>query len=527
MIRRRATGAGRRPLWRQLLALLVVAAVVLGTGLIGSPAYAVFPFSCPEDQAAPAPEFPTAGTLASIDGPVKEDGGRKGDPESAYLDHRYAGTTWNFYNQGCFPTGAPGTWAGNFLLGGAKGLVAVTNWAHYLLAGGSGLLDPLDDVVTNGVQATWAAVFVPWIGLALMVVACMVLLWAGRGDLPRQTRQLAYTMAGLAAAGATLAGPTSWTGMADEWLIDAAAQLQDGFLPGRGPDSLPTVLYERVIFDNWVRGEFPALDENSRDAGRVLLSAQAYTVDELSSDDAALAEINRMKACAYGATIIATASSTKDASMDSFDECDPAPESGQNETNVTEFSGGIPGARVGGGLIAFVQALVLCLFQLAAKFSILVSLMVIRIVVICMPIIAVVGIVHNAYFTTVVKVVGTAIFNAILIAGLAGLHAMVVITLFDTVDLGLMLGLATALIFSGVLWSVARPIRRMTELVRTTGVRALGVPDPVNELQYANNRTVRSLGTAAASRAGRATRASATGARAGASLLLTALRGGR
>jgi hypothetical protein len=53
--------------------------------------------------------------------------------------------------------------------------------------------------------------------------------------------------------------PIDWAKAADGLLLNGVTQMQEGFLSQVGlgdRDTLPTVLVDRVVYDNWLRGEF-------------------------------------------------------------------------------------------------------------------------------------------------------------------------------------------------------------------------------------------------------------------------------
>ena len=61
--------------------------------------------------------------------------------------------------------------------------------------------------------------------------------------------------------------------------------MQEGFLGEVGMgnrNTLPTVLVDQVLYQNWLRGEFGAPDvPQAPGLGRDLLRAQTFTIDEL------------------------------------------------------------------------------------------------------------------------------------------------------------------------------------------------------------------------------------------------------
>ena len=120
---------------RRRTAVLVVAALVGGSMLIGSSAMAQ-PFDCKE---SPEPDRPGTGLVGSLDPPRAD----RGEMGSVYREVSYAGMVWHNYDLGCAgsavfnPASTTDTWLGNQALNVAKFIVGGVNWSHYLIAEGS------------------------------------------------------------------------------------------------------------------------------------------------------------------------------------------------------------------------------------------------------------------------------------------------------------------------------------------------------------------------------------------------------
>ena len=132
-----------------------------------------------------------------------------------------------------------------------------------------------------------------------------------RGDLARQAQRTAFALAALMVGSAAYLTPVEWAKAADGLLLDGVTQMQEGFLSQVGlgdRDTLPTVLVDRVVYDNWVRGEFGSPDvPQAQQLGRNLLRAQTFTKQEVAEgrDNAALAE---QKKADFAATATSRAS---------------------------------------------------------------------------------------------------------------------------------------------------------------------------------------------------------------------------
>src|SRR5690606_4384170 len=277
--RRRAAQHGARP--RRRMAVLVVAGLVGGSILIGQPAFGQG-FDCKE---SPEPDRPGTGLVGSLDPPRAS----HGELGSVYREVGYAGLVWHNYDIGCAgaalnPATTTDTWLGNQALNVAKFMVGGVNWAHYLIAGGGELLSPLDQLISDGTRAMYDAVFTTFVGPVLLLLAVILLVLALRGDLARQTQRAALAVVALVVGSAAYLAPLDWAKAADGLLLDGVTQMQEGFLGQVGlgtRDTLPTVLVDQVIYQNWLRGEFGSPDvPQAQELGRDLLRAQTFTKAE-------------------------------------------------------------------------------------------------------------------------------------------------------------------------------------------------------------------------------------------------------
>ena len=294
--RRRRRARRRPPGRRRGLALLMVLGVVAGSMLMGSPALAQ-PLSCKE---SPEPDRPGTGLVGSLDGATYG----VGEPGSVYDEVGYAGMIWYTYDLGCAgtavfnPAVSTDTWMGNQALNVAKLTVGGVNWSHYLIADGGKVLDPLDNLIAEGTRGMYTAVFTTWIGPALLILAILLIVLAMRGDLARQAQRAGLAVAALTIGSAAYLAPIDWAKAADPLLLDGVTSMQEGFLGQIGAgdrDTLPTVLVDQVVYQNWLRGEFGAPDvPQAQQYGRDLLRAQTFTKAEIA-DGKATPELAQQK----------------------------------------------------------------------------------------------------------------------------------------------------------------------------------------------------------------------------------------
>ncbi|MDN5934210.1 MAG: hypothetical protein L0I24_24590, partial [Pseudonocardia sp.] len=442
--RRRATRP-EGPVRSRRAAMLIVTALVGGSVLIGTPAMAQ-PFDC---KSSPEPDRPGTGLVGSLDPPTYG----VGEPGSVYDEVGYAGLVWHNYDLGCAgaavfnPASTTDTWLGNQAFNVAKFIVGGVNWSHYLIADGGELLSPLDDLISTGTTAMYDAVFSTFIGPVLAVLAVILLVLALRGDLAQQARRGAFAVVALVVGSAAYLTPVDWAKAADGLLLDGVTSMQEGFLDQVGlgnRDTLPTVLVDNVIYQNWLRGEFGAPDvPQAQELGRDLLRAQTFTKAEIA-EGADTLELAEQKKADFAAI-------------------------GERMGDRYPYFTGEAGSRTGVGILAVVQAICIALFQLLSKVLVLVAMLMLRLLVMTAPAIAVVAVLKPDILPALLRVAGAAIVNTLVVGALAGLHALLVVSLFRPgTPIDLWLALLVTGVVTVVLWAVARPFRRLVSMVSLT-----------------------------------------------------------
>jgi hypothetical protein len=430
---------------------MAVVGILLSTVLCAGVALAD-PFDC---KSAPTPDRPGSGLVGSLDQTPRG----TGEPGSVYSEVGYAGLVWHTYDLGCGgsltdPSVNTDTWLGNQTFNIAKFIVGGVNWAHYLLAQGGDVLTPLDTIVSQATKAMYQGVFTTYIGPALLILSLILLMLAVRGELAKQAQRVGFAALAMMLGSAAYLAPVNWATATDGLLLGGVTQMQEGFLSGLGQgdvNTLPTVLTEEVIYDNWLRGEFGSpTDPMAVKFGRDLLRAQAFTKDELARG--------------------ATQDADTQAKQQQFAQI-----AGQLGDRYPYFQGKA-GSRVGSAVLAVAQAVCLGLFQLMSKILVLVAMLLLRLMIMCAPVLAVLGVLRPDVLPTVARVAGSALVNTLVVGAMAGLHALLVVSLFKPdshVDPWLALlvtGVATV-----VLWAVARPFRRLAAMVAVTSDQFGGV----------------------------------------------------
>ncbi|WP_026426185.1 hypothetical protein [Actinokineospora inagensis] len=424
--------------------MLAVVGVLVFQAAIGSPAFA----QTANDSCVPNPERPGAGMVGAIDPPQGN-----GEADSPYLIYGYAGMEWNVYNESCggiVPAGVtdPGAtidnWAGNEMFNMAKNIVGATNSLHYTLMTG-GVLGGLNDQIGKAADSVFNNIYTQLFSIFALLLAILLFRQIWKGDLATVSKRALFAFGGmwLAASSAVLVANYDHI---DDLIVRTTTGIQAGFVD---PDEdrvvrhiLPTDLHNKVVYENWLRGEFGSPDSpQARDFGRKLLDAQAWTRDDLVSGRDADNAAEQAKKNEY--KTIAT-------------QLGPA----------TDYFKGTGGSRTGAGVLALFQAIVYSLFQLFAKLAVLLAQLLLRILALTAPVIGLVALLHHDILRKVGRAVGAVVLNVLVLAMLAGIHFKFLQLIFSpAAKLSLLTQMLLAAIVTLVFFLVGRPTRRMWQML--------------------------------------------------------------
>ena len=203
--------------------------------------------------------------------------------------------------------------------------------------------------------------------------------------------------------------PVDWAQAADGLLLNGVTEMQEGFLGQVGlgdRDTLPTVLVDQVVYRTGCAASSARRTSRRRkELGRDLLRAQTFTKAEVAEGRA---------------TPWSSPSRRRPSS----------PPSPTGWATATRTSQGEAGSRVGAGILAVVQAMCIALFQLLSKVLVLVAMLLLRLMVMTAPAVAVVAVLKPDILPALLRVAGAAIVNTLVVGALAGLHALLVVSLF-------------------------------------------------------------------------------------------------
>jgi len=455
----------------KVASLAVVIAIVCGYTLIGSPAMA----QEPDTSCSPFPERPGAGMAGAIDPP--QGNGLRFEPDtpvpytdekfpnSPYRDYGYAGMVWHEYDPNCQqplslanPSTTIDTWMGNQLFSIGKNIVAATNSLHYTLHEG-GVLGGLNQQISAAANAVFDNVYMQLFSLFMIILAILMFRQIWRGDLATVSRRSLFALGGMWLAASTLVLVNNYDAV-DKLIVDTTTGIQSGFEDPNRDDVqqhvLPNELHSRVVYENWLRGEFS--DPNDPEAvefGRQLLAAQAWTRDDLVAGTDGSDEAEAAKRAEYQRIY--------------------------NELGSSQgYFTGSEGSRTGSGFLAFFQSLVYSFFQFMAKLAVLLAQLLLRIFTLAAPVIGLVALLHHDILRKVGRAVGAVVLNVLILAVLAGIHFKFLQMIFSP-DVGLTM--LTQMLLAGIVtlvfMIVGRPIKRMWQMVElSVGVTGASMPSP-------------------------------------------------
>jgi hypothetical protein len=446
---------------------LVLVTAILGLNLaLGGPALAQ-PGGCMQ---VPNPERPGDGMVGALD-PSSGHGegqvdvpGQPTRPASTYLLYGYAGMVWYVYDDDCGPLSKSitdpattiDTWAGNELFNIGKNIVGATNSLHYTLLEG-GVLGGLNDQFSKAADTVFNNIYMQLFSLFALLLAVLMFRQIWRGDLAAVSRRALFALGGIWLAASTFVLVGNYNRI-DDAIVDTTTGIQAGFVnPDEGRiqrEILPTELHNKVVYENWLRGEFGSPGSPQADQfGRRLLSAQAWNWDDLRSkkdnDDVA-----------------------ENAKKEDYKKI--AAELGSS----SGYFKGSDGSRIGTGFLAFLQAVMYSLFPLFAKLAVLLAQLLLRVLTLTAPIIGLVALIHHDVLRRVGKAVGAIVLNVLILAALAGVHYRFLQIIFNPdTKLSLLTQMLLAGIVTLVFLLVGRPIRRMWQMIEMS-VSAAGASMP-------------------------------------------------
>jgi hypothetical protein len=449
---------------RRLLALLGLALTALV--LLAAPASAA-PFDCKD---APTPDTPGRGLAGyfTSDPEVPE----PGDPfaekptTSIYEQYGYAGLRFTTYDLGCGPDAARnpeatvGTAISNWLLEIPKAGVALTNALTDVAFEPTflGAFDGLLEHVTSTLRET---VFESFLGLALAALGFGLIWKARRGNLASTAGAVGWAVFVMVLATVLFRYPVAAGHVADDTVTTALGAVNAGLNGVAGQDSDDPAdaaagsLHDAVLYQQWLTGTFGKSNgATAEQYGPVIFDSQALTWAE-----AALPAEER-------AAVIEAKQERWEQAAAEIQESDP--------DAYAYFTGKRSESRMGAVLVSLFAMLCAAPFVLVSALLIIGAFLIVRLAVMFAPLLLVMGILMPGVVRGVGNTVGAAIVNCVAFGVGAAFTVLSIGILLDPASgLPTWLALMLVALFSVVMFTVLRPFRRLTRMVRN--------PDPFGD----------------------------------------------
>ncbi len=306
------------PRLRALLVIAALLACLIGPVLAASTAdarAAAIPTGT-DCLRPPTPASPTSGLASWIDkGPDKAPTGDPFDPKSStsiYDVYGYAGFDAVVFDPGCLDSSriwdAPNE-AANAMTGiSAAGIAVAVTLTRLVMQGNVGSLwKPLQE---KALDFLGQGIFVPLIGLAVILTGLVIISRARKGDVVGETRASAFSAliilagslaitSGLTVGAAIDSGVTSTFAAANQLM--SKDQSPDTREPG---DAVAANLVGQVLYQSWANEMFGGNEKAAQDYGPRLFKAGALTREEqrqIDADPRKAAAIIEAKKTAYKA----------------------------------------------------------------------------------------------------------------------------------------------------------------------------------------------------------------------------------
>ncbi|MEE2061589.1 hypothetical protein [Rhodococcus artemisiae] len=471
--------SGRRTgLVARVLTVLMLAAIPLIGG--GAGVAAASGFDCKE---VPTPEFPNEVIETTFDSSSASRSPRDGGGGTGYESYGWAGLKWHTYDLGCGEdlVKAPGavgdTTLGNTFLTIGKSLAAAAFWLDdqtktgqdaaeagvtpaLSQAGVTPALSQFDRIVYS-ISEGMSGVYTQWLGIALIIVASIVLWKALKADAAGVTRTSAIAAAGLMLGALFVGAPQKAVQVADETFGSLITETQDqifsvqfgdgpggGTLTG-GPTDPKNVLIDRIFLPDWRTGWF-GTNYDAADSARLgpkLRDALAFSYEEqerVKNDPQAQAELAEQKA-------------------DKFREIVDALES-DYQLSYYQFQGKDSG-RTSTGFLGMLKLALPSMLWIGASLLKITALLAIRFAILFAPLWVPLAMVAGGWLARILRMLATAYMWGVAGAVIVALYLMALVQLYvhDDAQVDGTWRLWFMILLTVVCWAIMRPFKRMSQ----------------------------------------------------------------
>lgn len=432
-----------------------------------------------ECKESPRPQMPREPNEAWFDEQSKSrNNSGNGDPAHPYEVYGWAGLSWHTYDLGCGPdpTRAPDAVAdtkfGNGFLSIGKHLMAMAFWlddqaatpAEAQARGITPMWKNFDNIVTAVATTLKDRVFSPWVGLALLIAACV----AGYRALQQNTAAVMKVVmlcgATMLLGGLMIGAPQKAIGIADDTFASLITDTQSTILQVGGgitADDPRNVMIENVLLPDYYKGWFgPNHDPSSpggKDIDARLRATLAFSYDEQNA------------AMKPGTNSIDGEKANETANKKAEDFGKLAEElSGQDTGAYRQFQGKESG-RTSTGFMAMVKTGMPSLVWAGGSLLKILGLLVIRFAVLFAPIWVPWVAMSGGLLERAFRIIMGAWLWAIAAAGILGIYLVALVRLYSGVTPGIdgAWRLWFLLIMTVIAWSIMRPFKRISTVARS------------------------------------------------------------
>lgn len=439
----------------RVLAVLALALVPLVAP--GGPIASAGGFDCKD---VPSPEFPNSVMAAEFDSSSKDREPKQGG--TGYETYGWAGLRWYTYDLGCgndlvrAPDAVADTTVGNTFLAIGKGFAAAAFWlddqtqtgAAAEEAGIAPAMVQFDQIVAS-ISNGMLGVYGTWLGVALMVVATIIIWNALKSNAAAVTRTVAIAGTAMAIGALFVGAPQKAIQVADDTFGSVITDTQGQMLSVSGNTGDPrNVLIDKIFLDDWRKGWFGAnFNDQELQLGPKLRDTLAFSYAEqqnVSGDNEAASELASKKGEDFENNLV---EKLKDLNL-----------------SYNQFQGKDSG-RTGTGFMAMIKLAMPSILWIGASILKLTALLAIRLAILFAPIWVPIAAAHGGTLSRVCRMIATAYMWGVAGAVIIALYLMALVKLYDT-DNGLVDGtwrLWFMVILTAVCWFIMRPFKRMTQ----------------------------------------------------------------
>jgi hypothetical protein len=394
-----------------------------------------------------------------------------------YTQYGVGGYQLSTYDTGCLSgathpvAGASNTLASLEFTGAAAiiGTAGALRERAYNPQGSWGFLDGL---IAKVVDETFRYVFTPW-GILGWALTGLYLMWrAGTGRLSEQAKLVGWTALVTVAMIGLFRYPL-WAAHGADSAATSGLSLAHT-VTGQGPQSIPAdrchnpnpdacvdhrtaavrasdTVVDAVLYRSWLRAQLGSADSPAAKMyGPALYDAQTLSWDE-SATIAAHPEVRK--------TVFDEKAARWNAIAAQLKQSDPAAYEHLRGTDGT--------ARIGSGAVALLSALAFAGFDVTASLFILFGFLLVRVVLMCLPMLAAFGVFQPASgpLRRAVDAAAGSLFNIVLFGALSGVYLTAVSLVYASALPG-PFQVVLVLLVGVCCWLVRRPARRVRDSVR-------------------------------------------------------------